>query len=613
MVSWAVPRTRQLSPLLLLLLCQTGNICAAAARPTSEPHADLGRVFDYVVVGGGPGGLTIANRLSEDPSVSVAVVEAGTFIRDVVGNLSDVPGYDGRFFSGDTEGPISEVNWGFVTTPQLGAHGKEFPYPRGKALGGSTAINFMAYSVTSKGALDKWAELVGDKGYAYENMRKYYERNFDFGGQLWTDSRLANATPSFDEADVGTGGMIPISFPRFAQSWSTWAAMGFEAVGIKAIGALLHGKLLGSSWQVDTISPETGFRTDAATTYLFPVLDRPNLAVFNRTMATRILFDGDRRATGVQVSTANVSYALQARREVIVAAGALQTPQLLQVSGVGPADLLRRFGIPVVADLPGVGQGMSDHVGVPIVRRVNLETASTMTDEKMAAAVEQFNQNRTGPLASPGGDYYAGERLPLLFNIRFSPGTRRALATYPADWPDIEYLVLPTSVAPRNTSLGANYVTLLAMLQKPQSVGTVTISSASMFDKPVVNPNWVTAQADQEVLIAGLRRGRQIFDTIQDITIGPEFWPGPDVQTDEQILEAIRSSVFCVSHASCSCRMGTAGDRNAVVDSHARVFGVHNLRIVDASVLPVLLPGPSVHSSVYVLAEKIADDIEQGL
>lgn len=150
------------------------------------------------------------------------------------------------------------------------------------------------------------------------------------------------------------------------------------------------------------------------------------------------------------------------------------------------------------------------------------------------------------------------------------------LSAYPADWPDVEYLVLPSSAAPTEPVPGVNYVTLLAMLQAPESRGTVSITSADMFDKPVINPNWLTAQADQEVLIAGFRRGRQIFDAIQDITIGPEFWPGEDVETDEQILEAIRSNLFSLSHPTSTCRMGTSAEEGAVVDSHGKVFGVSN-------------------------------------
>ncbi|KAL2185855.1 hypothetical protein L209DRAFT_754320 [Thermothelomyces heterothallicus CBS 203.75] len=145
---------------------------------------------------------------------------------------------------------------------------------------------------------------------------------------------------------------------------------------------------------------------------------------------------------------------------------------------------------------------------------------------------------------------------------------------------------------------GANYVTLLALLQAPQS----------RVDKPIINPKWLTSRADQEALVAGLRRGRQVFEAIKNITVGPEFWPAPSVVTDQQILEAIRSDLFDMSHATSTCRMGTSRDKTAVVDSHGNVFGVCNLRIADASFLPLLLPGPSVQATVYVLVEKIADD-----
>ncbi|KAL1962130.1 hypothetical protein VTN77DRAFT_534 [Rasamsonia byssochlamydoides] len=601
---------------LLLLLLSISLVSpwspVLAIPPSSRPQEDLGRVFDYVIVGGGPGGLTVANRLSENASVSVAVIEAGTFYEDVVGNQSQVPGYDFRYDGKSPNYTIPFVDWGFLTTPQASIDGQIFHYVRGKALGGSTALNYMTYTLPAKGALQRWADAVGDPSYTYDNVVQYYRKSMNFTPPDMA-TRWANSTPAYNPADTATGGPLAVSYAAFAQSWSTWAAKALEAIGIRKTDAFINGNLNGSSWMMHTIDHSTGFRASAEAAFLRPYLDRPNLAVFNGTLGERILFDDDKVARGVQVTTGNTTYTLSATREVIVAGGAFQTPQLLQVSGVGPAALLRQHGIPVVADRPGVGQGMNDHVFFGIAYRVNLQTATSLSyGDNLQIAIDQFNTNATGPLTSPGGDYAGLEKLPAEFRANFSAATLQTLAELPEDWPEIEYLVLPSYVgnleSPDDTAPldGSNYATFCAALVAPASRGNVSIASSRMSDPPLINPNWLTAPSDLELLTAAFKRVRQAFTSsvLANVTIGDEFFPGASVQTDEQILRQLKAGFSPLFHASATCQMGKPDNELAVVDSHARVYGVKNLRIVDASAFPFLPPD--------MLAEKIADDIKNG-
>ncbi|GLA25025.1 hypothetical protein AnigIFM63326_001634 [Aspergillus niger] len=560
---------------ILAVACGLQSVRAAPALPIS------GLTFDYVVVGSGPGGLTLASRLTEDPRVSVAVVEAGTWSESVTGNQSQVPAYDYHYNGKSPNDTNPLVDWGFVTTPQAGINDQVSHYTRGKSLGGCSNLNYMGYTHTTVGALQQWADIVGDPSYAYEHSSYYYRKSMNFGLK---ERSLVNATTLEAPGSVTAWGPLHVSYASWAQSWSTWIARALDATGIRTTDAFVTGQLNGSSWLTSTINPNDGHRASAARAYLAPVTNRTNLKVFDLTLAERIIFDQNRVARGVQVTTGNQTYTLQARREVIVSGGAFQSPQLLMVSGVGPADLLRQHNISVVADRPGVGQNMNDHVFFGISYRVNVQTSSALAyGDAETLAVAEFNANGTGPLASPGGDYAAYEKLPQDIRASFAPETLAELATLPADWPEMQYLTLPTYVGDfQSASAGApldgyNYATLLATLIAPSSVGNVSISSASMSDSPIINPNWMTTQRDIDLVIGGFKRLRQILQSsvLTNVTIGDEYYPGPQVQTDEQIHRQIQDSFNTMYHVSASCRMGKPSDPLAVVDNHARVYGVH--------------------------------------
>ncbi|KFA71274.1 hypothetical protein S40288_08485 [Stachybotrys chartarum IBT 40288] len=585
-----------------------------AAPLSSCPSPQAGQGFDYVIVGGGTAGLVLANRLTEDRHIRVAVVEAGTFPEDVAGNWTQVPGHAGNFIVG-----APEMAWGFHTTPQSGAEGHSYPYYRAKALGGCSTINYMAYAYTSRGAHQMWADQVDDESYTFDNMLEYYHRTMNFSPPD-LEARFANSTPQYDEIDTASGGGLDITYASYAQSWSTWLAEGLEAIGIPRANHFIDGNLMGQSWQMSSITRENGFRSSSQSAYLRPILNRPNLAVFTSNLVKQIIFDKKKRATGVRIATNGRQCSINARREVIPSAGVFQSPQLLMLSGVGPAAVLKGVKIPIIADRPGVGQNLEDHITVPISYQVNIITNSALSNPNfLARAIEDFNSNATGLLASPGGDYMAMEKIPEDMRHEFSSETVEALSMLPDDWPEISFSVYPNGI-PRAIGepliSGANYATLLATLIAPQSRGSISINSTRMADPPLIDLGIFTAQADQELLMAAFKRGRQALQTsaMTPVLIGEEFLPGPDVQSDEDIHEYIVHSLNPLFHAFASNKMGRRSDPMAVVDTHGRVIGVENLRVVDSSSFPFLPPGPAPQIQVceiLVLPLRYAEELRR--
>lgn len=597
-------RSAVMLPLFTLLIL--GGV--ALASPLKR--ADL-NTFDYVIVGAGPGGLVTASRLSENPDISVAVIEAGTWAEDVTGNLTTVPGYNGVFDLVATNITSSPIDWNFTTTPQPGILGQVLRYPRGKVLGGSSNLNAMAWSVATVGAFDAWGEEVGDSSWNFDNVIKYYRKAMDFKPPR--DTRRQNATPQYQESSISTSGPLSVSYPAYAYSWSTWLAVALNAVGVKNTDAFLDGKLNGSSWQTNTINQTTGERASADRAYLRPYLSRPNLHVFDKTMAEKIEFDGT-TATGVRVSATDKTFTLQATREVIVSGGVFQSPQLLQVSGIGPEEVLKAIGVDVVVDVPGVGQNMVDQIFFGINYRVNVPTATTIAANPYNALY--FQSNITGPLTNPGGEYAGFEKIPAELRTNFSAVTNQQLARFPADWPEVEYLTLPLYVSNLRSNIQPhddfNYATILSTLMAPVSRGNLSISSSSMHDQPLINPNWLTNTSDIELAIAMFKRLRQVWGVseLDALRIGDEYFPGASIQTDEEILAHIRQNLIPVSHAVGTNKMGPKDSARAVVDPSGLVYKTQKLRVVDASIFPFLPPGTAPQATTYMLAEKIADDIK---
>ncbi|KAK7182864.1 hypothetical protein DPSP01_011971 [Paraphaeosphaeria sporulosa] len=573
------------------------------------------RTFDYVIVGSGPGGSVVANRLTEIPGVSVAIIEAGTWAEETSGNLTFVPGYDGSFLLKSVSQEPSPVDWGFITTPQSGVNNQTIRYPRGKVIGGSSRLNAMAWGESSVGTFQKWADEVGDASFTYDNIRQYYKKPVHFSPPR-EGTRFANATPTFNAEDVGSSGTLQVTYPPYAYSWTTWLAKMLDSAGMKATASFSNGNLNGSAWHMSAVDQATGTRSCADVAYLRPILDKSTLTVFDNTLAEQIIFDNKKTATGVRVSSSKGAFTVMATKEVIVAGGVFMSPQLLQVSGVGPKKLLQKYNIPVVADRPGVGQNMQDQIFADVVYKVDLPTSSTLGITEVD--VQAWKTNGTGPLSNPGGEFGGFEKIPQDLRVGFSKATSKTLQSFPADWPEIQYLSLPTflgdlGTTPRPTD-GGNYASLMGTLMTPTSRGTVTISSSSMHDAPIIDPKWMTTKEDLEVMTAIFKRMRQIWTTpaIKKITIGDEAWPGPSIKTDEDIVAFLKQTATPMSHATSTNKMGKKNDPLAVVDSHCKVLGVKSLRVIDGSALPFLPPGEAPQSAIYMLAEKIAEGMKHG-
>ena len=401
-------------------------------------------------------------------------------------------------------------------------------------------------------------------------------------------------------------------------AFSSWAQLALDQLGFPRLNGFTSGRILGQSYQLLTLNAESMERDSSETSFLRKLgLPNPNLIIYPSTLAQKVVFDANKKATGLLIDFGGESFLLSANKEVILSAGAFQSPQLLMVSGIGPASTLKAYNIPVLVDLPGVGQNMWDHVVGGPSFRVNVLTTTELDINPTfeAQSVENYlSEPPTGMLTDAGSDllgesvtaqialiyqltvYAAFERLP---NRTVRPPFQHN-ASFSSDWPDVEYLITSAYLGNLTSGLppldGYNYASISMALVAPYSRGNVTINSADAIKPPVINPNWLTDPQDQAIAIAGYKRARQIFHTsaMAPILIGPENFPGVAVQTDAQILNIIRESFTTVFHASCTCKMGVASDPAAVVDSKARVFGVSGLRVVDASSFALLPPGHPV-------------------
>ena len=520
----------------------------------------------------------------------------------------------------DPEASLPLIDWGFVTTPQPGLGNRSIHYARGKTLGGSSALNFMLYHRGTNGSYDKWAHEVDDESYTFDKLLPYFQRGTHATPPSDKTTR-ENATVYYDEIafsnDTTYHQPLHVSWPNYVKTFSTWTKQALRAVDVSASFSLDHGSLQGSSYPPLTITPQRQHRDSSQTSYLDHAMKTTDIKVYTRTVARKIEF-ANNTATGVHVTTGGRNYTLHAQREVILSAGAFQSPQLLMVSGVGPRDVLEQYGIPVVKDLPGVGQSMMDQIYFGVANQVNIPTGSRLQyDPDFAeAADEAYHNNGTGPLTT-AIDMIAFERLvdsvpELLPNSTIDALNRE----FSADWPDVEYLALDSWSGIANPDLKVpaddhDYASLMACMLSPFSRGNLTISSSDATVPPVINPNWLTDPRDKDQAIAAFKRLRQIWTKMSNITVGDEFKPGPDTQSDEEIWRWIQKESLTIWHASSTCKMGRSNDTLAVVDSKARVYGIQGLRVVDASAFPFLTPGHP-QSGVYMLAEKIAEDIKMG-
>jgi choline dehydrogenase len=372
-------------------------------------YVDMPKSYDYIVVGGGTAGLTIAQRLSQQ--FTVAVIEAGTFCWLENGDLSQIPA-DASYYLGKE--PLfnnPRIDWRQMTTPQPGLESKPVLFPQGRTLGGGSTRNFMWYQRGSKGSYQKWADEVGDQSYSFSKFLHYFKMSVKFTPPN-VSVRAANSTPQYSTSDYSSsGGPLHVSYPNFASPVASWLARGLSAIGLQELPGLVDGNLLGWTWAANTIDPVTQVRSTSETSFLREAMQvNDNLVVYSSTLAKKILFDASKKATGVLVANSNsdsgrTTFTLNATKEVIVSSGAFRSPQMLMVSGIGPAATLEKNHIEVLADLPGVGQNLWDHLWFGPSYAVNTVTHNWLGNPEYGAqASAEFKQDQAGILTNVGGD-----------------------------------------------------------------------------------------------------------------------------------------------------------------------------------------------------------------
>jgi choline dehydrogenase-like flavoprotein len=524
--------------------------------------------FDYIVVGGGSGGCVLAARLSEDPANRVLLLEAGgpndrLLNRVPVGAAVHIVGRNA-------------CNWAFATTPQPGLEGRIGYQPRGRGLGGSSTINAMVYLRGQREDYDGWA-AGGAAGWSWRDVLPYFLKaeNNERGVSGWH----------------GAGGPLNVADLRSPHPFSA----RFIEAGIQA-GLPRNDDFAGETQEgvgYYQVTQKNGERWSVARAYLDPARGRPNLAIETGALATRILFDG-RRAVGVEFDQGGSLRTARARREVLLAAGALQSPQLLMVSGIGPAASLRGLGIPVLADLP-VGANLQDHLDVVINRRVDdtdLLGLSATGAWKLLRAIGRWRRERRGLLTTNFAEAGAFARtLPEL--------TR----------PDVQLHFVIGMVDNHNRSYHWGHgMSCHSCALRPASRGVLHVASRDARDAPLIDPGFLSAPEDLETMVRAFKLVRRIFAQ-------PAFAPfgGGDasrelhfagVRSDDEIRAAIRARADTIYHPVGTCRMGS--DERAVVDPELRVRGVDGLRVVDASVMPTLVSG-NTNAPVVMIAEKAVD------
>jgi choline dehydrogenase len=519
--------------------------------------------YDYIIVGSGSAGSVLANRLSARPEIKVLLLEAG--------------GSDNSFYVrmpagiANLSGP--RFNWGYETAPQAAMKGRRMYWPRGRLIGGSSSVNAMVYMRGQPADYDHWRQL-GNAGWSYDDVLPYFKK--------------AERNERLHDSFHGADGPLNVAERPYTNPLSHAFVEAAQQAGLPFNPDFNGALQLGCG--LFQVTQKNGRRWSAASAYLHPVAARENLTIVTKAQATRVLIENG-RAVGVEYARGRRRHTARALQEVVLAAGAINSPQLLLLSGIGPAEELRARGVSVVHDLPGVGKNLQDHLNVNIVQRA-----------KRGSALDGKNRG-LAPI---------GVALEYLF-YGTGPGTSNvaeagafAVSALGAATPDIQYHFIPAQVVNHaRTPMDGDGVTVHACCLRPQSRGEIRLASTDPLQPPVMDPNYLAADYDLKVLIAGLRQGRDIL-AAQAFKpwLGEERLPGPAVQSNAELEDFIRATAETEYHPVGTCKMGS--DPMAVVDEKLRVRGIERLRVIDASIMPAIVSG-NTNAPVIMIAEKGAE------
>jgi choline dehydrogenase len=519
-------------------------------------------VYDYIIVGAGSAGCVLAARLSADSGVSVLLLEAG--LADDADEIR-APAAVNRLFQ-------TSYDWNYQTVPQHRAGGRTVYWPRGKVLGGSSSINAMIYIRGNRHDFQGWKDEHGCVGWGYEDLMPYFRRAED-------NSR--GASPYH-----GTGGPLAVTDPRYkSQACAAFIAAAQEQ-GAKANDDFNGPRQDGVGWY--QVTQKNGQRCSAATAYLHPALSRPNLTVLTDALVTNVIIEGG-HATGVRYLHHGEPQTARANAEVILSGGAVNSPQLLMLSGIGPAEHLIEMGIDVHADLRGVGGNLSDHPVLPVIW--STPKIRSLWEKASNTSLLRWQLTHRGPLTS---------------NVAESGGFAHSEPGLPA--PDLQLHVLPAPYQNQGLADPARRaMTVLVGLVDVASRGRIRLRSADPRHRPAIDPGYLSDERDGRALAAGLKLAREFVTARPMAAIcASELAPGGHVRSDAELLNYVRSSVVTLYHPVGTCTMGGDSRWNSVVDLELRVRGVTGLRVVDASVMPVV-PRGNTNAPTIAIAERAAD------